>query len=299
MLSGILPVDKPLGWTSHDVVARVRRLVGQKAVGHAGTLDPLATGLLLVVLGEATKLSSSLMEGEKIYRVEVVLGATTVTDDAEAPLATRAPLPPLSLAQIEACLQRLVGTIAQTPPRYAAVKRGGQTLYSLARRGIEVEPEPRQVTIRAIELEGWEVPRLSLRVTCAPGTYIRSLARDIGACLGVGGYVHALRRVASGSFSVAQAAPLATLQTRPEVIQALEPPDRAVVHLPAAVLTTEQARQVRHGAAVPVGGNAANTVRLYGPDGQFLALAEARDQGLKPFRVFATEGDDADCHRSG
>src|SRR5947209_9286254 len=140
MHNGILPIDKPQGWTSHDVVARVRRLAGQRQVGHAGTLDPLATGLLLVVLGKATRVSSYLMESQKSYRAEVVLGVTTVTDDAEGSIVAQWPVPRLTEIEIERCLGKLTGEIDQVPPAYAAIRQGGQRLYKLARKGIEVTP---------------------------------------------------------------------------------------------------------------------------------------------------------------
>lgn len=289
MIDGILPIDKPMGWTSHDIVARLRRIAGQRAVGHAGTLDPLATGALILVLGAATRLSSYLMNAPKVYCAEIVLGATTVTDDAEAPLSCLTDVSDISEADIQSVLARFVGTIDQVPPAYAAIKRGGQKLYQLARKGIEVEPVPRRVTITAIEIITWDTPRLRLRIGCESGTYIRSLARDIGAVLGVGGYLHALRRISSGSFTAEALVSLTDLIDASSVAAAVFPLDRAVLDLPAVVLDADDLRRVRHGGAVALGVPASGTVRLYGPSGTLVALAECRERTVHPIRVFEGE----------
>jgi tRNA pseudouridine55 synthase len=292
VLSGLLPVDKPQGWTSHDVVARVRRLSGQRQVGHAGTLDPLATGVLVLVLGGATRLSSYLMNSTKIYRAEVVLGATTVTDDAEAPVEGYRDPSAVTRAAIEEQLGRFHGEIDQVPPRYAAVRQRGEKLYVLARKGVEVRPEPRRVRIDRIEVEMWCPPRLRLRVECGPGTYVRALARDVGAALGVGGYLHALRRLASGSFTAERAVSLerlgdAVASGGTEALAArLEPPDRAVLDWPAAAVGEEASRRVLNGQAISVGRPVSGNLRVYGPTGDFLALAEGRGPVVKPFLVF-------------
>jgi tRNA pseudouridine55 synthase len=285
VITGILPVDKPLGWTSHDVVARVRRLAGQKQVGHAGTLDPLATGVLLVMLGQATRLSPYLMDSEKAYCAEVVLGATTATDDGEAPLETWTDPAGISLDEIDVVLARFRGPIRQVPPRYAAVRQGGEKLYVRARRGEAVQAEPRTVLVHEITVRYWEPPRLRLWVRCAAGTYIRSLARDIGAALGVGGYLHALRRTRSGSFPVTECVPLASLDSREDLLSALKPPDRAVVTWPAVALSADGAAAIHHGRAVPLGRPRHGSMRVYDPAGRLIALAEGGEQ-IKPFRVF-------------
>lgn len=289
MISGILPVDKPAGLTSHDVVARLRRVTSQRQVGHAGTLDPLATGVLILVLGSATRLSSYLMHAQKVYCAEIVLGVTTVTDDAEAPLARLEDTSHLVETDIVASLTRLVGAIDQVPPAYAAIKRGGQKLYELARRGVDVEPAPRRVTIEAIDFLAWEAPRLRVRVRCASGTYVRALARDIGASLRVGGYLHALRRVASGSFTTREAAPLSQLSDASAVAGSLYPLDRAVLDLPAAALDADETRRIRSGQAVGLGVSGSGTIRLYGPSGSLIALGECRGTMVRPIRVFEGE----------
>jgi tRNA pseudouridine55 synthase len=286
VISGILPVDKPAGWTSHDIVARVRRLAGQKQVGHAGTLDPLATGVLLLVLGDATRLSSYLMECSKTYCAEVALGVSTTTDDAEAPILEQRDVSHLGRDEVEACLPAFVGELKQLPPAYAAVRHGGQKLYALARQGVTVQPEPRTVVVHAIDLVAWRSPRVRLRIHCGSGTYIRSLARDIGAALGVGGYLHALRRTRSGSFSTAQCSTMEALSRADSLIPCLQPLDRAVLDLPAILLSEDQARRIRTGGPLPLGAPAAGTVRLYGPTGTLIGLGSADGCMVKPFRVF-------------
>jgi tRNA pseudouridine55 synthase len=210
-VTGILNIDKPAGWTSHDVVGKVRRLLGQKSVGHAGTLDPLATGVLLVCAGQATRVSEYLMAGRKVYRATVQLGLTTDTCDIEgAPIAT-APVPELTQADLTQALGAFVGELAQIPPAFSAIKQAGVPAYQRARRGETVTLTARPVTIHQIELLAWQPPLLTLDVTCDPGTYIRSLARDLGAALGCGGTLAGLRRLRSGRFGVADAVSLDAL----------------------------------------------------------------------------------------
>lgn len=287
MISGILPVDKPAGWTSHDVVAKVRRLAGQKQVGHAGTLDPLATGVLVLVLGDATRLSSYLMDSAKVYCAEVVLGVRTVTDDAEAPILEQRDVSHLRRDEIEACLPAFTGELAQIPPAYAAVRHGGEKLYALARKGISVQPQPRQVVVHAIDLVAWRSPRVRLRIHCGSGTYIRSLARDIGVTLDVGGYLHALRRTRSGSFGAAECSSLEALRSAEDLSHHLHPLDRAVLDLPATILTEDGVGRIRTGRSIALGAPAAGTIRLYGPTGILFGLGVVEGQTIKPFRVFA------------
>lgn len=297
MISGILPVDKPVGWTSHDVVARIRRLAGQKQVGHAGTLDPLATGVLLVVMGDATRLSSYLMESDKIYCAEVVLGVRTATDDAEAPMLEQRDASKLDRQHLEDAVSAFTGELDQVPPAYAAVRHGGEKLYALARKGVTVQPAPRRVVVHSIDLISWQVPRLRLRICCGSGTYIRSLARDIGVTLGVGGYLHALRRTGSGSFSAAECVTMASLSQEESLAPFVQPSDRAVLHLPAIVLSWDQVVGVRMGRPATLGAYAVGTVRLYGPNGAFVGLGVADGERVKPFKVFVkAEATDACRH---
>lgn len=294
MIDGILPIDKPRGWTSHDVVARVRRLAGQRQVGHAGTLDPLASGLLLVVLGGATRLSAALMAAPKTYLAEVVLGVTTVTDDAEAPIHGQRPIEGVTQATIEAALARFHGEIEQQPPAYAAVKRNGSPLYRLARRGEAVEAAPRRVCVSALALERWAPPRARLRIECGAGTYIRAIARDLGVTLGVGGYLHALRRIQSGAIDVTSAWSLETLE-RQGIRGAVLPPDWAVATWPAVVVDVETAAAARHGRAFPVPRMAPRAVRVYSARGALVALARVERGMAHPYHVFRSP-EDAGCH---
>ena len=289
MITGILPVDKPLGWTSHDVVARIRRVIGQRQVGHAGTLDPLATGLLLVVLGKATRFSSYLMASPKIYVAEMVLGATTTTDDAEGCMQNRADVSHLSRSDVALRVSHFVGEIDQVPPLYAAVKRGGEKLYVLARKGETVRPEARRVTVYSIDMQDWQPPRLRIRVQCGQGTYIRSLARDIGAALGVGGYLHALRRTVSGTFTVAGSCPLDTLRSIDDVREQLRLPERAVLDWPAVVLNEIEVRSACSGRRIQTHANIAGQVRLYDSRGGLLGLGEAAHGTIRPFHILAGE----------
>ncbi|MDP3999917.1 MAG: tRNA pseudouridine(55) synthase TruB [bacterium] len=205
---GFLLVDKPSGWTSHDVVAHVRKMSGIKKVGHGGTLDPMATGLLVIGLGKATKELERFVQGDKTYVAEVTLGATTATDDAEgtvepAPDVADAAQP--SHADVAAALKRFEGEIEQLPPVYSAIKTGGKKAYVEARKGRTVERKPRKVTIHDIELLEYEWPIVRFRTTVSKGTYIRSIARDLGERLGTGGYLSALRREGVGTFDVKDA----------------------------------------------------------------------------------------------
>lgn len=287
MITGILPVDKPLGWTSHDVVGRIRRVTAQRQVGHAGTLDPLATGVLILVLGKATRFSSYLMATPKVYCAEVVLGATTVTDDAEGSMQSWADVSHLSLSDVERRLPHFVGEIAQVPPRYAAIKHGGEKLYVLARKGETVEPEPRRVMVYSIDMQEWQPPRLRIRVRCGPGTYIRSLARDLGAALGVGAYLHALRRSASGTFTAAGSCRLPALQSADAVERNLQPPDRAVLELPALVLPESEMRAARDGRPIETRSDLQGPLRLYDRSGGLIGLGRVTGGRIRAFHILS------------
>lgn len=291
MIHGIIAVDKPLEWTSHDVVGRIRRVAGQRQVGHAGTLDPLATGVLIVLAGHVTKLSKYVMQGDKTYDATVVLGATTVTDDGEAPPEPVADATHLQLDEIDVCIRHFQGAIAQVPPAYAAIKRSGEKLYALARRGVEVEREPRQVEIYSIEVLDWRPPCLELRIKCAAGTYVRSLARDLGAELKVGGYLGALRRIRSGDFRDQDCVPLDQLQTRADLTQALLPIERAIEGMGRVVLDSDGVAAIGHGQSVPMDGDADGEVALFDALGTLVGLGVASGHVVQPHRVFVSEGD--------
>jgi tRNA pseudouridine55 synthase len=290
---GILSVDKPAGMTSHDVVAAVRRITGQRRVGHAGTLDPLATGLLLLCLGQATRVVEYLRRGRKVYLATVQLGVATDTYDATGQVVAVAPVGDLSRAQIEEPLAEFVGHIEQKPPVYSAIKSKGTPLYKLARQGRAVSPPPRQVEIEAIELLAWDAPDLVLLVSCGPGTYIRSLAHDLGQRLGTGGHLTALRRLSSGHWRVEDALALdevAGAFQKGLGPQILHPLDEALWEFAAVALDDEQAALVRHGRNVSLPVPAGDSMlRAYAPTGEFLALLEpGEDEGpWHPVKVFA------------
>ncbi len=201
-IGGVALVDKGKDWTSFDVVAKLRGITRLKKIGHAGTLDPLATGLLIVCLGKMTKSINDFQEQTKGYRAEVKLGATTKTDDAEAPEENITHTEHLTEDQIQSAIGQFVGEITQIPPMFSAIKKNGVPLYKLARKGQEIEREARHVRIDAITVESLAIPHCNLHITCSKGTYIRSLARDIGSELGVGAYLADLRRTSIGAFSV-------------------------------------------------------------------------------------------------
>ena len=211
-LSGILNVDKPPGMTSHDVVDAIRRVSGQRRVGHAGTLDPMATGVLLVCLGQGTRVAEYLMGGRKRYRASVVLGSTTDTYDAEGEVTSSGGLADFQRAEIETALAGFLGPIEQVPPIYSALKQGGEPLHRRARRGEVVEVRPRPVVIDEIRLLDWESPVVIFEVACSPGTYVRSLAHDLGQRLGSGAYLGSLVRLASGRFALEDATSLERLE---------------------------------------------------------------------------------------
>ena len=210
-LDGALLIDKPSGPTSHDVVDTIRRRFGIKKVGHCGTLDPNATGLLIIVLGRGTKLSEKLMSDDKVYEGVIKFGETTDSYDADGELVASLPVPPLTLEQINSSAAEFVGDILQTPPMVSAVKKDGVPLYKLARKGVEVPREPRLIHVYSFRFGKYEEPLGFFRVACTKGTYVRSLAHDLGQKLGCGAHLTTLRRTTSGKFDVADSAPLDTV----------------------------------------------------------------------------------------
>lgn len=292
-VDGILNIDKPSGWTSHDVVQRVRRLTGQRKAGHSGTLDPLATGVLLVCLGQATRVAEYLMQGQKTYRATVRLGIATDTYDAEGTVTRETTSFTVPEHQITEALAALRATTSQLPPPYSAVRQDGRRLYQLARRGIEVDPAPRAITIEALDLIAWQPPDLTIELRCSPGTYVRALAHDLGRMLGVGGHLAALVRRRSGSWCVDEAITLETLQTAVEADEwthLLHPLDAALQHLPRLDLTDAMVTRLTLGQQVAVpGAPDAALVRVYAPDGSLRALAQPSDQQpgwWQPRKVF-------------
>ena len=286
MTSGILLLDKPVGPTSHDAVARVRRAAGLRRVGHAGTLDPLADGLLVLGLGPAARFLEYLVGLDKTYETTVRLGQATTTYDAEGDVTAEHPVS-VSAAQLTAALDAFRGPIRQRVPSHSAVKRDGRPLYESARRGEVIDLPQRDVVIHALDLLAFDPPLVTLRVACSSGTYIRSLAHDLGAALGCGGHVAALRRTAVGVFSVDGAVPLDTL-TPESVAAALLPPAAAVAHLPRLEVDESEATRLSLGqrlAAPPdaLAGNAA----AFGPDGRFLGVVEVDGDVIRPRKMLS------------
>ena len=248
-------MDKPAGMSSNDVVQQAKRLFGAQKVGHTGSLDPLATGVLPLCFGEATKFSQYLLDADKKYWARVRLGITTETGDADGEVIAQADASSVTSAQAVAALETFVGEIEQIPSMYSALKHQGQPLYKLARKGIEVERAPRQVNIYSAELLQFSEASIELRVHCSKGTYIRSLAEDLGAALGCGGHVSALRRLAAGPYEEGQATPLAELcetNDMQEMDALLLPVSSAVDSLPAVRLHEDTAHHVRQGQPVQV-----------------------------------------------
>ncbi len=293
-VDGILNLDKPQGWTSHDVVARVRRLTGVRRVGHAGTLDPMATGVLLVCLGRATRVTEYLMRRPKRYRASLRLGISTDTHDADGQVTATAPVH-VDCPDIQAALDAFRGPITQVPPMVSALKRGGQPLYKLARRGITVEREARPIEIHHLTMTHCAPPDLTIELTCSPGTYVRALARDLGERLGCGAHLTALTRLASGDLTLDQATSWEQFQAavaRGEWRALLLPLDAGLTHLPACTLDPPACRRVQHGHSLPPDHIAAPRDRLcraYDESGQDL-LALLRfdpDKHIwRPHKVF-------------
>ena len=290
-VEGLVVVDKPAGWTSHDVVARMRKIYGLRRVGHAGTLDPDATGVLLVGLGRATRLLRFLTETGKVYRGEVAFGVATDTLDAAGAETARNPMPAVTAADLDGVIPRFLGHIEQIPPMVSAIKVDGRRLHERARQGEVVERAPRPVRIDRIEVEGFsagEFPRAQLLVECGSGTYIRSLAADLGEALGGCAHLAWLRRLQVGPFPVEEARTLEEIADSPEKV--LLPLVEAVRHLARVDVDAETARGVSHGAVFPVtaiGGDDTGPLAIVGPDGRLLALYEKGRAAARPLVVLA------------
>ena len=255
MISGFLLVDKPPGWTSHDVVGKIRRLAGQKKVGHAGTLDPMATGLVIVGLGSCTRLMRYVQEQPKTYETTARFGIATDSLDADGVQTERRPMP-VSVADVEAVLDRFRGDIKQVPPMVSALKKDGKRLHQLAREGKEVDRPPRDVTIHSLEVTGLvdgEHPDVSFRVTCGSGTYIRSLADDIAIALGGRAHLVALRRTHNGGHDVAAAHTVEDLENSDPFEALVLSPDAGLPELPTLELDDDAAAAVANGVRLPAG----------------------------------------------
>lgn len=290
-MHGVLVVDKPQGLTSFDVVREVRRALGVKKAGHTGTLDPMATGVLPVCVGDATKIAQFITEATKAYDATVRLGVTTDTLDADGKVLAERPVPEISREVLEAALQRFRGTFAQTPPMYSAVKVGGRRLYELARNGEEVERAARQVTVYELVLRDFSATEVKLSVRSSKGFFVRSLAADLGEALGCGAHLTALRRTQSGPFTLAQALPLAEVQAQgPALAPRLVSMADALTDVPRLTVTAAEAERVRHGGVVEVPASLSGLHRVVGPGDELLALAEAERGRLKYRRVLTRDG---------
>ncbi|MGX2039808.1 tRNA pseudouridine(55) synthase TruB [Methylocaldum sp. MU1018] len=291
-VNGIVLLDKASGMTSNAALQKTKRILKARKAGHTGSLDPLASGLLPICLGEATKLSGFLLNTDKRYRVTVRLGVTTRTGDSEGETIDTKPVRPLSEEVLEPVLAGFRGEILQIPPMYSALKHQGRRLYDLARQGIEVAREPRRVVIHALKLLNFDASSLELDVECSKGTYIRTLAEDIGEALGCGGHVETLRRTGVGDLSVAESHTLDFMGTldEDELPKLVLPMDRIVSTLPAVHLSDELGFYVRKGQAVlvpkaPVQG----WVRLYAQQSVFMGVGEILDDGrVTPRRLVKT-----------
>ena len=276
-------MDKPAGVTSHDVVARLRRVLDTRAVGHTGTLDPFATGLLVALVGRATRLARFVEGQAKTYRATLRLGVQTDTDDLTgAPIGGTAPAEWPGEAEIRAVLDGMTGPQWQRPSTFSAKHVDGERSHRLARRGVEVTLEPVEVTVYAIELLAWHAPDAEFRVTVSAGTYVRALARDVGQKLGLGAHLVALRRETIGTLSVGDALPLDAIDA-----SALKPPLSVLGHMPRVELDDAARAHVAHGRAIPRPDGVEGTVALV-QGSELLAVAEAADERLQPVVVLTT-----------
>jgi tRNA pseudouridine55 synthase len=293
LVDGVLLLDKPVGLSSNDALIRAKRVLNAKKAGHTGTLDPFATGLLPLCFGEATKFSQDLLEADKTYEATVHLGIMTNTGDTEGEAIETLPVD-VTEAQIEAALARFRGPILQVPPMYSALKRDGKAYYEYAREGITLEREARPVTIHALEFMSYEAPFLKIRVTCSKGTYVRVLGEDIGAALGCGAHLNALRRTQVGPLTIDGMITMEVLQAHAEPLSLLAPVDALLSSFPALELTAELAVRFLQGQRLALGKEAAvvvpdelGRVRVYS-EGKLLGTAQLQQYAiLAPERLIA------------
>jgi tRNA pseudouridine55 synthase len=286
MTDGALLVDKPVGVSSNFVLQRVKKSLEARKAGHAGTLDPLASGLLIALFGEATKFAGLLLESEKEYAATLKLGETTSTGDAEGQILQSRPVA-VTAAEIEHTLGRFRGEIEQVPPMHSALKRDGVPLYKLARKGETVDREPRRVRILELELVDFKPPLVGLRVRCSKGTYVRTLAEDIGEALGTGAHLAGLRRTGSGRFRVEDAISPAALDAMalPQRRARLLPVDSLLSQLPRVELDAASEARLRNGQALEMAALPEGVSAVYGPGGGLIGLGRAESGRLKPLRL--------------
>jgi tRNA pseudouridine55 synthase len=294
LVDGVLLLDKPVGLSSNDALIKAKRVMNAKKAGHTGTLDPFATGLLPLCFGEATKFSQDLLEADKTYDATVHLGIMTNTGDTEGEAIETLPVD-VTIGQIEAALARFRGPILQVPPMYSALKRDGKAYYEYAREGITLEREARPVTIHGLELIAYESPMLKIRVTCSKGTYVRVLGEDIGAALGCGAHLNALRRIQVGALTADTMISLEDLQAHAEPLSLLAPVDALLSSFPAVELTPELAKRFLNGQRLALGKESVmvpqelGRVRVY-HDGKLLGTANLQEYAvLAPERLIAAQ----------
>lgn len=286
MPNGIIIIDKPAGWTSMDVCAKLRGIFHEKRVGHAGTLDPMATGVLPVFLGRATRAVEFAEQTGKEYLAGLRLGLVTDTQDVTGRVLEERPVT-CAPAEVEAALAAFRGEILQVPPMYSAVKIGGKKLYELARKGREVERPPRPVTIHSLTAQGQTAPdEFTLRVRCSKGTYVRTLCHDIGQALGCGGCMSALRRTMAAGFTLEDAVTLEQVQQAEDPAALLLPVDAYFAGRPAVTLRPDAEKRVRNGMTIPMSGPAPGEYRVYGAQGEFLALGRCDGRMLHTVKSF-------------
>jgi len=292
-MDGILNINKPPGPTSFAIVAQLRRLIKEKRIGHGGTLDPLASGVLPLFLGRATRLVEYLHEYPKTYLANITLGIATDTYDAEGRVVATVDVARITREAIIQALSQFEGVITQTPPSYSAIKRHGQPLYALARKGLVLEANPRQVTISRLAIVDFQPPLLTLEIECGTGTYIRSLANDLGRELGVGAHLANLVRTSYGPFCINDAvspSQMAVAAEQGKVSAFMQPPDVVLASWLAVTLTEEQEKIIGFGQQLSIEAGEAKRLRAYGHDGRLIALLVLDDMAgaWKPSKVFST-----------
>ena len=283
MANGILIVDKPEGWTSQDVVSKLRGVFHERRIGHGGTLDPMATGVLPVFVGRATRGVEFFEHAEKTYCARLKLGVTTDTQDSMGNVLEETPVTS-SVEDVERVLKTFIGPIQQIPPMYSAIKIGGKKLYELARAGKEIERKPRQITVFSIEGKMLSPTEWELLVHCSKGTYIRTLCHDIGRTLGCGAMMTALRRIKAGEYGIESSYPLEEIVSCKEPEKLLIPTESLFAQYPRLSLSPAQEKCIRNGASFTYGGK--GIFRVYGQEGEFLALCEMRDGRLTTIKSF-------------
>lgn len=290
-MDGVIVVNKPLGKTSHDIVGIIRRLSGIRRVGHTGTLDPMATGVLPVCIGKATKAADMLTFSDKTYRAQMILGMMTDTQDAEGQVLTECPVT-CTQEQIQQAVKQFIGQIEQIPPMYSAIKQNGKKLYELARAGIEVERKKRRVTICRIDIVQIDMQQgsVTIDVECSKGTYIRALCEDIGMALGCGAYMNRLQRLKSAGFSIEESHTVEELYRRAEegtLSEILVPTDQLFERYPKLTVDRRQEKQIKNGVQIRFRGLIEEqNYRIYNEGGEFLAIAAPYDERLKLIKTF-------------